>query len=216
MIKKVIAAVLVGILTLSFSFSVYAGFNIHDSNLPFPPVGDQKTFPDCWSYAAMGAVSYSMVMKDNADFSKEENRFSEWHMAAAMNTAQEAFFKRYTRSHEEGGNRAGAVAYLARSFASGPVAYKDYNENAYRLYLSDKSQYKLLTLKKKQATLTKAQFLTGRDEGSSYAKYDAKTKTVTYGKNNEVIEKIKNAVSAALDINSRKIYVGRKMTNEKG
>lgn len=34
--------------------------------------------------------------------------------------------------------------------------------------------------------------------------------------NEDTAEKIKNAVSAALDINSRKIYVGRKMTNEKG
>ncbi len=193
MIKKVAITVLVCILMLPSSV-FGAGFNVYDLNLPFPPVRDQKSHPDCWSYAAVGAVSHSMVMKDGADFSNEESFFSEWHMAAAMNTAEDGFFEKYTRSHSEGGNRESAVAYLARSFASGPVAYGDYNENVYEMYLNDKSQYKMLTLKKKLATLTRAQFLTKRDEGSSYAKYDAEKNTVTYGKNEAVIDKIKNAV----------------------
>lgn len=195
MIKKVFVTVLVCILILP-SFAVCADvFNSYDLyGEVFPPVRNQSGYADCWSYAATGALEHSLAVKDNGDFSAEDSLFSEWHMAAAMNTAREEYFKKYTRSHETGGNRESAVAYLARSFASGPVLYKDFNENEYGMYLADKSRYRLLTLKKKQATLTKAQFLTDRYSGSSYAEYDAVLGRVIYGKNQEVIDKIKDAV----------------------
>ncbi len=193
MIKKVVITVLICILALPL---VVFGesFNIYDENLPLPPVRDQKKYSDCWSYAAIGAVEHSMVMKDRADFSDEKNLFSERHMAAAMNTVEDAFFEKYTRSHKTGGNRESAVAYLARSFASGPVLYEDYNDFMYDMYINDRSKYKLLTLKEKQATMTRAEFLTRKYRGSSYARYDEERNTVIYGKDEEVIDKIKNAV----------------------
>lgn len=195
MIKKVFVTVLVCILILP-SFAVRAeSFNSYDLYKDaFPPVRDQRGYADCWSYAATGAVEHSMAVKDNGDFSTEDALFSEWHMAAAMNTAEDGYFRKYTRSHEAGGNRESAVAYLARSFASGPVLYKAFNENEYNMYLADRSRYKLFTLKKKLATLTSAQFLTDKNEGSSYAEYDVSSGKVIYGKNEEVIDKIKNAV----------------------
>lgn len=194
MIKKVIVGVLICILALPF-FVCAQSFNSYDEyGSVFPPVRDQDGHSDCWSFAATGAVEHSMAVKDGADFSGEGKLFSEWHMAAAMNITEDKLFEKYTRSHNEGGNRAGAVAYLARSFSSGPVKYDDYNKNAYEMYLADKRQYKMLTLKSKQATLTKATFLTDRDEGSSFAAYDAKTEKLTYGRNEAVIEKIKAAV----------------------
>lgn len=194
MIKKVISAVLICIFALPFSVCAeyYNSQEIYKNVLP--SVRDQGGHSDCWSYAAIGAVSYSMAVNDNADFSKEDALFSEGHMSAAINTAEDRLLEKYTRSHDEGGNRAGAVAYLARSRFSGPVLYKDYCDEEYEMYLSGIGSYRMLNVEKKQATLTKAQFLTERDEGSSYASYDKETKTLLYGKNQEVINKIKNAV----------------------
>ena len=197
MIKKVILSVL--ICSLALPFVVNAQFNSYDEyGALFPPVRNQSGHGDCWSFAAIGAVEHSMAVKDGYNFSDEGELFSEWHMAAAMNITKDALFEKYTRSHIGGGNRAGAVAYLARSFASGPVKYKDYNKKQYEMYLKDKGLYKMHTLKDKKATLTKALFLTDRDEGSSFISYDKQTKTLTYGKNEAVIEKIKKAVKAFL------------------
>ena len=194
MIKKVILAVLVCILALPFSVfaEYYNSCEIYKD--AFPPVRDQKEHGDCWSYAAIGALSHSMVVNDNADFSREETLFSEGHMSAAINTASDKLLRKYTRSHDEGGNREGAVAYLARSRFSGPVLYKDYCDEEYEMYLSGITSYGMLNIERKQATLTKAQFLTERDMGSSYVWYNKETKKLVYGKNEEVINKIKNAV----------------------
>lgn len=193
MVKKVVVAVLICILALP-SFVFAESFNSDKLNLPFPPVRDQKKNPDCWSVAATGAVEYSMVKKDGADFSREESLFSELHMAAAINRTDKMPYKRFTRSHEAGGNRESAVAYLARSIASGPVLSSDYTERLHGAYIENKALYPMLALFGKRATLTKAQFLTKRDEGSSYALCDDKTGVITYGKNTAVIEKIKKAV----------------------
>lgn len=193
MIKKVVVTVLICILALPL---VVFGesFNAYDEKLPFPPVRDQRKDADCWSYAAIGALEHSMVMKDGADFSTEKSLFSEQHMAAAMNTVEDAFWGKYTRSNKSGGNRESAVAYLVRSVASGPVMGKDYNSLSYEMYKADKKRYGFLSLRKKQATLTKAQFLTQKERGSSYARYDEEKNTVVYGKDEEIIDKIKNAV----------------------
>lgn len=198
MIKKVLSAILICIFALpSYVFATY--YNSEDIyGEKFPSVRDQKKFADCWSYAAIGAVEHSMVVNDNADFSDENKVFSEHHMSAAMNVTNDNHFENYTRSHNVGGNRESAVAYLARDFASGPVLYKDYSEAEYEMYLPKKQNYKMLTLEKKQATLTKALFLTDRDEGSSYVTYtiDEENNAVctSYGKNESVINAVKNAV----------------------
>lgn len=198
MIKKALVMVLIYILALPYSsFAQY--YNSEDLyGDRFPSVRDQKSYADCWSYAAIGAVEHSMVVNDNADFSENDSVFSEHHMSAAMNTAKDNYFQKFTRSHATGGNRESAVAYLARTFASGPVLYKNYPEAQYEMYLSKNESYKMLTLEKKQAMLTKALFLTERDEGSSYVKYSVDQSgnayDITYGKNEEVINKIKNAV----------------------
>lgn len=193
MVKKVIITVLICILALPY-FVLAEGYNSYNLNLPFPPVRDQKKNADCWSFAATGALEHSMVMKDGADFSKEESLFSEWHMASAMNRIDKMPYKRFTRSHTTGGNRESAVAYLARGIASGPVFCTDYGEEAYRAYLENSSLYGVIPLMKKRATLTKAQFLTKRDEGSSFASRDEETGVITYGKRLDVIDKIKKAV----------------------
>lgn len=193
MIKKVVLAVLVCI--FAFPFSVCADYyNACDVYKGFPPVRDQKGHSDCWSYAATGALSHSMVVNDNADFSGGGNLFSEGHMSAAINTTGDKFFEKYTRSHESGGNRAGAVAYLARTRFAGPVLYNHYSDSEYELYLSGLVNYSMLNAEEKQATLTRALFLTEKNEGSSYAKYDKETKKLVYGKNEATIDKIKNAV----------------------
>ncbi|MBQ6795945.1 MAG: C1 family peptidase [Clostridia bacterium] len=193
MVKKVVVAVLICILALP-SFVFAESFNSDKLNLPFPPVRDQKKNPDCWSFAATDALEHSMVKKDGADFSREESLFSELHMAAAINRIDKMPYKRFTRSHEAGGNRESAVAYLTGSFASGPVLSSDYTESMHKAYLENSSLYRMLPLFKKRATLTKAQFLTKRDEGSSYALCDDKTGVITYGKRTEIIDKIKKAV----------------------
>lgn len=195
MIKKVVIAVLICIFAPPFSVFGQGYYNSYEkyANL-FPPVREQHGYENCWSFAATGAIEHSMVLKDDADFSEEGSLFSEWHMAAAMNSVEEELFEKYTRSHDVGGNREGAVAYLARSFASGPVSLKDYGEGAYKRYIDNYDGYNMLTLKDKRATLNKAKFLTARDEGSSFCKYDIEKSKPVYGKNEEVIEKIKNAV----------------------
>ncbi len=75
----------------------------------------------------------------------------------------------------------------------------------------------------RQSAENEKSYITVRDKNGSEApliitSYMPRVRGVSVicSANDETAEKIKNAVSAALDITSRKIYVGRKLINEKG
>lgn len=196
MIKRIVAIVLIVILSLpSFVFAEELPICYNTEEVyrgKTPPVRKQAGFFNCWAFAAIGAVEYSMAVNEGVDFSKSENLFSEYHMTAAMTKNHHKYLSKYTRSHKLGGNRETAVAYLARRTASGPVLYNHYKQEEYDLYLNGVFSFEMLFREEKQATLTKARFLTQNQEASSYFKLeDGK---FLYGKDEAVIEKIKQAV----------------------
>ncbi|MGM9552462.1 MAG: C1 family peptidase [Clostridia bacterium] len=148
-----------------------------------------RKYPDCWSYAAIASMEFSGVFNDFWDFSNYASIFSEHHMAACMNKTDDEAYVHYTRTRDTGGNREMATAYFSRSVASGPVLNCDFTETDYNNYLGSKYNYSRLLGYKKQATLTKAHFITNSYDGSSILEDGYK-----YLKNYDTIEKIKKAV----------------------
>ncbi len=196
MVKRILLMILIVNLSLPcFVFaqglpSYYNSDEVYEDRIS--PVRKQAGYSNCWAIAAIGAVEYSMAVNDGWDFSKRENLFSEYHIVAAMGKTDDRFFGAYTRGRRIEGNRETAVAYFSRSVLSGPVKYSQYKKEEFDLYKKGIIDFKMLAAEKKQATLTKAKFLTSGDEASSYLNYE--DGTFTYGKNLSVIKSIKEAV----------------------
>ncbi len=193
MIKKAVASVLIGILSLSFCVNAQEYYNSDEVYAHrVPKVKDQGQNPDCWSFAAIDAAEHSMVVNDNASFIEENQGFSPYHMASCMNITSSEPFNIYTRSHTEGGNRESATAYFARGAFSGPVSLYSYPKAFYGFYLAQKKDYHLLFFQKKEAHLTRAHFITDKNEGSSYINFGEDG--ISFGRNEDVISRIKAAI----------------------
>ncbi len=207
-----------GAQTASLAEELPSKYNVEtDSGIDsaaFPRVRNQGKDGDCWAFAAIAAGEYSTALNNGKKYDNENNLWSEYHMAAAMNVTYDEQYKNFTlinsNGETHGGNREMASAYLTRTLSAGPVLLKDFDLNNYQSYTGEnddaadtgngRQDYSVLLGKDRVMTLTQANYITDAEHGSSVLEWnlskDGKLyiNNIKYHLNDEVINTVKQAI----------------------